>query len=239
MTFTRTAASLHKWLALVAAVPILFWFASGLFFAAVPIERVRSEHRIADVAAAPLTVADTGAALARLSGLAADRIEVKRLIGRPVAVLHKGESVQLIDLASGRSVSPLPAMVAIRIAEADLSGPARALGAKQVTGNSPEYRGPLPAWRVDFQGAAARSIYIAAEKGAVTARRSTLWRAYDTLWALHILDFEAHEDFNTPLLVIAAALALAVAATGLLLFPGRLLPRRWRRRRPSQPSSAR
>ncbi len=239
MTFTRTAATLHKWLALAAAVPILFWFASGLFVAAVPIERVRSEHRTADVAAAPLAVAEAGAALARLPALTAERIEVKRLLGRPIALLHDGKSVQMIDLASGRRLSPLPAATAARIAEADLSGSARVLRVARVTRNSPEYRGPLPAWRADFEDGTARSIYVAADTGAVTARRSTLWRVYDALWALHILDFQAHENFNTPLLAIAAAISLLVAGTGLLMFPGRLLPRRWRRRRPSKRLSGR
>ena len=60
----RISGKIHKWLALLMAIQILFWFASGLFFAAVPIERVRSEHQIAD--AAPVAV-DMGQAAAALS----------------------------------------------------------------------------------------------------------------------------------------------------------------------------
>jgi hypothetical protein len=48
MKLAAAASWLHKWLALIIGVQILFWFASGLFFALYPIERVRSEHRIAD-----------------------------------------------------------------------------------------------------------------------------------------------------------------------------------------------
>ena len=58
-----------------------------------------------------------------------------------------------------------------------------------VTANDSEYRGALPAWRVDFEDGEGRSIYVAADTGAVTARRSTLWRVYDFLWGLHIMDW--------------------------------------------------
>jgi hypothetical protein len=37
---SRVSAKVHKWLALLMAIQILFWFVSGLFFAAFPIERV-------------------------------------------------------------------------------------------------------------------------------------------------------------------------------------------------------
>jgi len=69
------------------------------------------------------------------------------------------------------------------------------------------------------------------ERGTVTARRSTLWRTFDFLWSLHIMDFKDHEDFNTPLLIISTALALIVIVTGIVMFPSRLGYSAWRRRR--------
>src|SRR3546814_12697405 len=49
MSWARVSAKVHKWLALLMAIQILFWFVSGLFFAIAPIETVRSEHRIAEL----------------------------------------------------------------------------------------------------------------------------------------------------------------------------------------------
>ena len=97
--------------------------------------------------------------------------------------------------------------------------------------NHPSTGGALPAWRVDFDDGASRSLYIAADTGAVGARRSTLWRTFDFLWSLHIMDFKNHENFNTPLLIIATALGLIVIVTGFVLFPSRLGYNAWRRRR--------
>ncbi len=217
-------AKIHKWLALLMAVQIMLWFASGLFFAMFPIERVRSEHAIAAAAAAPVPFDRAADGLLRLgsAGVTGERIEIRTLLGRTVALVSPREGrPRLYDLATGRRASPISMASAARIAEADLAGDARAARIARVTANDSEYRGALPAWRVDF-AEAGRSLYVAADSGLVTARRSTLWRVYDFLWGLHIMDWRHHEDFNTPLLMIATVLALAMAIAGIVLLPSRL-----------------
>jgi uncharacterized iron-regulated membrane protein len=228
-------AKIHKWLALLMAVQILFWFASGLFFAWFPIEKVRSEHAKAEQVAPPVPLDEAAAGLARLrgAGLAgAETVEVRRLLGRPVALLraHEGRPV-LYDLADARRLSPVPMALAAQIAEADHSGDLRAARVSRVDAETTEYRGALPAWRVDFEDGEGRAIYVAADTGQVTARRSTLWRTYDFLWGLHIMDWRGHEDFNSWLLVIATLFGLVVIISGIVMLPQRLGLTRWLRRR--------
>jgi len=231
----RVAGTVHKWLALLMAIQILFWFVSGLFFAVIPIERVRSEHLIAEAPAVPIRLEDAAAGLQRVATTGArpgEKVELRSMMGRPVALVSAGSArPRLYDLGTGRQMSPLPAALAVSIAERDHIGNDRAAGAHLVTTASPEYRGALPAWRVDFEGSNPVSVYVASDTGAVSARRSTLWRVYDFLWSLHIMDFKNHEDFNTPLLIIATALALVMVVTGVILFPSRLGYNAWRRRR--------
>lgn len=228
-------AKIHKWLALLMAVQILFWFASGLFFAWFPIERVRSEHAKAEQVAppVPLDEAATGLARLRAAGLAgAETVEVRRLLGRPVALAgNHGARPALYDLATARRLSPIPVTLAAQIAEADHNGELRAARVSRIEAETTEYRGALPAWRVDFEDGEGRAIYVAADTGQVTARRSTLWRAYDFLWGLHIMDWRGHEDFNSWLLVIATLLATIMSLAGIILLPGRLGLTRWLRRR--------
>lgn len=235
------STKIHKWLALLMAVQILFWFVSGLFFAIFPIERVRSEHAISAPAAlaVPLDVAADGLLRLGSVGVTGEKVELRVLLDRPVALIsrHDGRP-ELYDLATGRLISPLSMNAATRIAEADHVGNLRAARVEQVGENSPEYRGALPAWRVDFEDGAGRSLYVAADTGAVTARRSTLWRVYDFLWGLHIMDWRGHEDFNSPLLIVATALALIVLVTGLIMMPDRLGLNAWRRRRKKLKSNA-
>jgi hypothetical protein len=232
---SRVAGKIHKWLALLMAIQILFWFVSGLFFAIAPIEWVRSEHMIAEQPAVPIPMAEAAAGLQRLAAAGAqpgEKVELRSLLGRPVAVVSAaGAKPQLYDLGSGRLVSPIPADLATRIAETDHAGEEHATSVELVEEESPEYRGALPAWRVNFDDGGSRSLYVAADTGAGAARRSTLWRTFDFLWALHIMDFRNHEDFNTPLLIISTALGLIVIVTGIVMFPSRLGYNAWRRRR--------
>lgn len=231
---TRIAGKVHKWLALLMAVQILFWFASGLFFAVAPIETVRSEHRIAEQPARPIPYDAAAAGLARLAerGVAAgERIEIRSLLDRPVLLVAPREGRPRLYRLDGEPLSPIPARLAAAIAERDHDGPERAVRVSRVAEHSTEYRGALPAWRVDFDDGANRALYVAADTGAVAARRSDLWRTFDFLWSLHIMDFENHEDFNTPLLIAATALGLVVILTGFVMFPSRLGLTAWLRRR--------
>lgn len=229
----RVAGKVHKWLALLMAIQILFWFVSGLFFAIAPIDQVRSEHVKAASAPAPVSAQVAAAGLQRLGNQPpGEKIEIRSLMGTPVALIspHEGRP-RLYDLQSGRMISPISASQARAIAEADYAGDLGAARVTLVTEESTEYRAALPAWRVDFDDEASRALYVAQDTGAVTARRSTLWRVFDFLWSLHIMDFKNHEDFNTPLLIGATALSLLMIVSGIILFPSRLGYNAWRRRR--------
>ena len=93
---TKLSAKLHKWLALLLAVPILFWFVSGLFFAIAPIEKVRSEHMSAEIAPIPIPIDQAAAGLGRIAAsgaMAGEKIELRTLMSRPVALISSGEDV--------------------------------------------------------------------------------------------------------------------------------------------------
>ncbi|MDI6624291.1 MAG: hypothetical protein QME55_06140, partial [Brevundimonas sp.] len=55
MKIFRWSSQVHKWLALIVGVQVLFWVGGGMLMTMMPIETVRSEHR---VAAAPATALD-------------------------------------------------------------------------------------------------------------------------------------------------------------------------------------
>jgi hypothetical protein len=226
MKIVAVSSWIHKWLALLIGVQILFWFVSGLFFAVYPIERVRSEHRIAEHAAAPLTAEEMRAPAEIASLLRAAPVKLtyaRDVLGRPVATAEFTQgSPALIDLAAMRVVSPLSAGDAEAVARAYVADAPAVRATTRVTEGSPEYRGALPAWRVAFEDAEGLAVYVAADTGQVTARRSDLWRVYDALWALHIMDWRDHENFNTGLLILATALALIVTLAGFVLIPYRM-----------------
>lgn len=233
MNWRRLVADIHLWLSLVVGLQVLAWMVSGLFMVSQPIERVRSEHRLAEHAHADL--ASHGALVAPDQIMAAMDAPVARLslelVGERLlyAVETPDEERTLFDARTGARVSPIDEAFARQIAEGAIAGDEAASLITYIERDAPiEYRGALPAWRIDFDDAENLSVYVDANTGRVVARRSDTWRVFDIMWALHIMDYRERENFNHPLLIIVTALALVMTIFGLVLLAIRL-PQRFRR----------
>jgi hypothetical protein len=224
------ASFVHKWLALIIGIQIFIWIATGLFFTVVPIEQVRSEHRIRELAPLQLSVTDLGqvpGALARAEAPIRLTVENRPEGARIVADYADG-SAALFDARTGARLSPLDQESAVAVARARITTDAPVASSDLVTTASPEYRGALPAWRIAFDEPSKLAVYVGANTGQVTARRSELWRVYDFLWALHIMDYQEHENFNHAPIVIVSVLAFLSTIAGIALIPYRF---RWRRKK--------
>jgi hypothetical protein len=202
---------------------------SGFFFSLFPIEQIRSEHLVRPQQAARAIDASALGNLG-LIGNAQNQMPIKLTLEQrtdgPVAIAEfaNGEPV-LFDAATLRPLSPLDRDAAMRIARAHVSLASEPVSAALVSTKNTEYRGPLPAWRVQFADGGL-SVYVTANTGAVTARRSDLWRLYDVLWALHIMDWHDHENFNHPLIITTTLITLLSVIAGIVLIPYRIRFRR-------------
>lgn len=242
VNLARLASFVHKWLALLVGVQIVFWVISGLFFTIIPIEQIRSEHLVRPPETLrPLTIAN-GAALSELRDVQGQApvkltIETRPTLGQVIVAEFVDGPPALFDAATLRQLSPLSAEAAAAIARGHVtlaSAPARV---ELIETESSEYRGALPAWRAQFSDGGL-AVYVAANTGAVTARRSDIWRLYDTLWALHIMDWQNHEDFNHPLIILVTAITLLSVIAGIVLIPYRIRFVGRRRRKNGPPVSA-
>ena len=54
MKLLRLSTFLHKWVALIVGLQVLFWVGGGLVMTAIPIETVRGEHRALEREPGPL-----------------------------------------------------------------------------------------------------------------------------------------------------------------------------------------
>lgn len=225
MQLARLASFVHKWLALIVGVQIVFWVVSGLFFTIFPIEQIRSEHLIRPAAAARALDLSALGNLAQIrdpQGRAPAKLTLEQRADGPIAIAEFADGAPvLFDAATVQQLSPLDRETAVRIARAHVTLASEPVSAELVQSESAEYRGALPAWRVQF-AEGGLSVYVAANTGAVTARRSDLWRLYDTLWALHIMDWQNHEDFNHPLIIFITAITLLSVIAGIVLIPYRI-----------------
>ncbi|MBL8552210.1 MAG: PepSY domain-containing protein [Hyphomonadaceae bacterium] len=230
MRIAWLASFLHKWLALIVGIQIFIWIATGLFFTIVPIEKVRSEHRLRELAPVQLSAADLAHLPAALEGADAPiRLTIEnRPEGARIVADYADGAAALFDAGTGAKLSPLDQESALAIARARIATDAPIASSAFVTTTSPEYRGALPAWRIAFDEPSKLAIYVGADTGQVTARRSELWRVYDFLWSLHIMDYREHENFNHAPIIIVSILAFLSTIAGIALIPYRF---RWRRKK--------
>jgi hypothetical protein len=223
----------HFWLSAVMGVQILIWIGTGLFFAANPIDQVRGAHLRHDPKPAAIAwdrVNTPPEIAAAAVGASTVDIDLRMIDGAPTYVVRAaGGKSALVDAQTGQARAAIDAASAARIASAAYAGAGRAAAPIWLTAKTSEYRGPVPAWRIDFTGPDTAALYIDAATGEIKAVRTPLWRLYDALWGLHIMDWRDRENFNSILLIFASSLASLLALVGLGLTFYRLtrgLPRR-------------
>lgn len=212
----------HLWIGLVIGVQALLWMASGLYMVAVPIDVIHGDHLVHAVReplAPSATRIDQGELLARYPGTTAVRL--KRLLGSDVFEIRQGKDVVLVDAASGRKISPLNSETIKQLAQLAYTGEAMIhkvewlATAPQEVGNR-----PAPLWAVHYTGAGATTLYFSPTTGELLAKRHRLWRWFDFLWMLHIMDYDTRDDANNNLLRVASVIGVAAALSGawLLLY---------------------
>jgi len=194
-----------------------------LFMSAVPIENVRSEHLSKKP---PLQVLSPGVPYVPISKVlrlfdesySVISLKLDNLVGDPVYYVEtSNQQFHLVDALRGEIISPLTKIQAIKIAKAHYNKSTENITANLIEEPISEYRGKYPVWRIDFNNIENTSFYVSPETGKLKAKRGILWRVYDFLWMLHIMDYQNRSDLNNSFLVIAAILGLATSVSGLVL----------------------
>ena len=227
LSLRRRAHRLHRWLALIVGLQVFAWLAGGLVMTALPIERVRGEHKVAE---APPAAFDPRALIpfeAAAAAAGADRVASGTLgthLGRPVwRVTDTAGTRHLIDALTAETLSPLGQAQAMTVAVADYVGPGEIVAMRYYADEAPtEYGRPGPVWRATFDDADRTALYVQADTGEVRARRGRTWRVFDFAWRLHVMDYDDGADFNHPLVQAAAGAGVLFALSGLMLAALRL-----------------
>lgn len=217
----RRIASIHKWLGLIVAFQLVVWTATGLFFAAIHITDIRGEHLVRppgyvapmDAARIKFTSSDA------LKEVAEDRpleVALRPLAGEPIYEVRGEIGTFLVSAETGRLVA-IDETRAKALAQEKWLEPDAITGLELLSVAPKESGLPGEAWAVRFKGEGHPTLYVSAVNGKVSAPRTDLWRTYDFLWQLHLMDWGLNENFNTPWMVAAAILALCTVLFGIAL----------------------
>jgi len=68
-------------------------------------------------------------------------------------------------------------------------------------------------------------IYLDAKTAELKAVRTRIWRVFDFMWMLHIMDYKERENFNTWWLRLFSGAAALFALSGLALVAHRVFMR--------------
>ena len=222
----------HKWLTLIVAVQATIWSVSGLYMTAVHIDIIHGDHFIRKIEPEPRLATDLISPLAAVQTAGGSSARLSSFLGRPVYVVGTENGDRLVDARSGKPL-PRPSPDQIRkAAELRFAGPEKLIRLSLITEIPGEIRGrEPPLWRADFSGWNKPTLYFSPSTGELVSRRHELWRIFDFVWMLHIMDYDERENVNNWLLRGTTWLMVVTVLSGawLLFFA---FPRKRRASRP-------
>ncbi len=210
----RLLSRAHIWLGWLVGIPLIFWTISGLFMVSQPIETVRGEH----LKTPPPPIIMTGLQVPQLSENMINSMQLISQHGKPVWIINtvKGRMTRA-DGLSGLALPEVEEAEARALAKASFAGSEKLTAIQRFSADDApiDLRRPRASWQALFDD--GTHIYIDAATGQTLATRSQLWRTFDFMWGLHIMDLQSREDTSHPLLIIFAALAFLTVFIGLIL----------------------
>ena len=214
-----TLRKLHKWVALFVGIQVLLWTVSGATFAWLDHHQVQGEHLASEPVVQRLHPSEPLAEPATWADpLPAQQIRELRLISLDGQWLYRIEHDNGVELRRARDGVrfELDEPTVRRLAIERYRGDGRLSRVVFHSDSTLESRGLGAAWQASFDDDGT-SLWFSAADGALVATRTDAWRVFDFFWMLHTMDYRGRDDFNHPLVVLAASATLWVVLTGVYL----------------------
>ncbi|WP_326542961.1 hypothetical protein [Pseudorhodoferax sp.] len=211
----------HRWMGLLIGVQALLWMISGVYMTVISLDIIHGDH-LAHVDEEPLRTGQGRIDLAQVAhhhpGF--DSLKLKNFLGKEVYEIGVGPQTHLIDARSGARISPIGRELILERAREIYQGEAGVREVSWITEAPQEVASRAmfaPMWAVRFDDRANSTLYFSPHSGELLARRHDLWRWFDFLWMLHIMDYDTRTDVNNTLLRVAAGVGLIFALSGAWL----------------------
>ena len=212
------ARKTHKWLGLFIGLQVVIWSLSGLYMTVVHIDTIHGDHLIRERPSVSAEAAALADPLAVASANQAASFRLAWVRDQPVYVLKTGAGEKVVDATSGNPVALLTEAEIRTIAMSTYTGSEAIASAALITEIPGEIRGRKPPlWRVEFANWNKPTLYLSPSTGELLSRRHELWRIFDFVWMLHIMDYDERENVNNSLLRIFTWGAVLMASSGIWL----------------------
>ncbi|WP_133182566.1 peptidase [Shewanella decolorationis] len=220
MTATRIRFY-HKWFALITAIQLLIWLATGAYMVLMDIEFIRGKPLVNKANTAMYQVDTPAYSFADFIEAHPDATDIS-LYAHQGTLYYRANvagKLQRFSSKTGEVLTQLDKQQALEAAQRVYTGQAKIIGSTFIEQNAPSEipARVLPVWQLTLDDAMHSTLYISAVTGQVVSARHDYWRLFDLMWMLHIMDYETRENVHNPLLTLMTSLALLTALFGIAL----------------------
>jgi hypothetical protein len=207
----------------VAGIQVLIWAGSGLYMTLFDINVIRGEHLLKEMPPAELAAKAIKPIAPELIAEHApiQSITLKRYFGQLVYEIRKKRTKIIIDAYTGEIKTSIAEEAVRTQADTIYAGKATIASIKKLDRYPGEIGGrKQPVWQVEYNDWLHSTLYFHDTSGQLVSKRTDLWRVFDLLWILHIMDFlrsDGHTGYLFRFFSIASFL-MALFGTWLLYF---------------------
>ena len=199
-------------------VQALIWTLSGLYMTAVHIDIIHGDHFIRHEEPRGVNASRLSSPGVVAAAVKADTVRLAGHLERSVYIANTKAGDLLFDAVTGKRLRAPSRNQIERLAERSFTGPEKLVRLSLITDIPGEIRARKPPlWRADFDGWNKPTLYLSPATGELVSRRHELWRVFDFVWMLHIMDYDERENVNNWLLRAFTWLALVTALSGVWL----------------------
>jgi uncharacterized iron-regulated membrane protein len=212
------ARKTHKWFGLFVGLQVVVWSLSGLYMTIVHIDTIHGDQLVREASSPGVHAGALRDPLALAAREKASSIRLAWVDERTIYVTEGPSGERAFGATSAKRLNP-PNEQAIRaLASSYYTGPESIASAELIADVPGEIRGRTPPlWRVEFDHWNSPTFYLSPVTGELLSRRHELWRVFDFVWMLHIMDYDERENVNNSLLRVFTWGAVLMALSGIWL----------------------
>lgn len=212
------ARKAHKWLGLFLGLQVVVWSLSGLYMTVVHIDTIHGDHLVRQAATPAIYAGALQDPLALAVRENATGIRLAWVDKRPIYVAEGPTGERAYSAISAAPLEPPSERTIRNLASSYYTGSEPIATTELITEVPGEIRGRKPPlWRVEFDHWNRPTFYLSPLTGELLSRRHELWRVFDVVWMLHIMDYDERENVNNPLLRAFTWGAVLMALSGIWL----------------------